>query len=116
MTSTLPVRTALGLVVIIAIVAACGGSTGGLGSVPTSAPTASAEPTSPDLTPGPSASAGASHEPTESTEPTDEPSDIPDASTAPSAAPAKSPGPAGTMIVRAYFVLGGEPGAVGLVP
>ena len=112
MSSSLPIRTALSLIAVIALVAACSGSTGGLGSVPTSPPTASAEPTSPDLTPGPSASAGASEEPTE---PSDEPSGAPDPSTAPST-PVSTPAPSGTMIVRAYFVLGGEVGVVGLVP
>ncbi len=51
--------TLLALVAVIALVAACSGGTGGLGSVPTSEPTASAEPTSPDLTPGPSGSISA---------------------------------------------------------
>ena len=39
---------------LVATVAACGGSTGGLGSVPTAAPIPSDEPGGPDLTPGPS--------------------------------------------------------------
>ena len=99
------VVTLITLLVIAAIVAACSGSTGGLGSVPTSPPTASAEPTSPDETPGPSASV------TQSTEPSEGPSESPDASIAPSSQPSTE-----KMIVRAYFVLGGEPGVVGLVP
>jgi germination protein M len=106
MTPFLRSRSLLALVAVVALLAACSGSTGGLGSVPTSEPTASAEPTSPDLTPGPSGST------TPSTEPSVEPSGSPDASVAPSASPSSTE----TMIVRAYFVLGGEPGVVGLVP
>ena len=97
------------LVTIVALVAACSGSTGGLGSVPSVAPTPSGEPTGPDLTPGPSDGV------TPSTEPSGEPTDTPDASGTP--APTATPVPAGaTMIVRNYFVLGLEPGSVGLVP
>jgi len=105
MSQALHPRTAVApivLLVIAAIVAACSGPTGGLGSVPISAPTASAEPTSPDETPGPSGSV------VPSTEPSVEPAVSPDASVAPSTTE--------KMIVRAYFVLGGEPGVVGLVP
>lgn len=92
------------LVVLVALVAACNGSTGSLGSVPSVALTPSADAGGPDITPGPAATA------TPSTAPSDEP-----AATASSAAtPAASP--AATMIVRAYFVLGGAPGSVGLVP
>ena len=94
---------------LITALAACTGSTGGLGSVPTpvSTPSASAEPSSPDLTPAPSGSPGASSAP--SVEPTSGPSDDPGASATPGA-------PTATMIVRSYFVLGGEPGTAGLVP
>lgn len=106
MMRSLPIRTALALVAVVAIVAACTGATGGLGVIPTTAPTASAEPTGPDLTPGPSASV------VPSTEPSEEPAGSPSASVAPSA----TPGTTETMLVRAYFVLGGEPGSVGLVP
>jgi len=94
------------LISVVALVAACSGGTGGLGSVPTSEPTASAEPTGPDLTPG------ASGSPSPSDEPSMEPSGSPDASVAPSGSPSTTE----TMIVRAYFVLGVEPGSVGLVP
>jgi germination protein M len=86
------------LVAVVALVAACSGSTGGLGSVPSVAPAPSAEPTGPDLTPGPSDSAS----------PPTGPSDAPPATPSGSST--------GTMIVRAYFVLGGEPGTIGLVP
>ncbi len=96
------------LVVLIAGVAACNGTTGGLGSVPTAAATASADAGGPDVTPLPGGSA------TPSVTPSDQPSATPGASTNPSATPAASS--TGTVIVRAYFVLGGEPGSVGLVP
>jgi germination protein M len=99
-------RTLLVLTAAVALVVACNGSTGGLGSVPISSPTAAAEPTSPDLTPGPSSSIGPSDAPSL------EPSESPEASVAPSASPSTTE----TMIVRAYFVLGGPPGVVGLVP
>lgn len=106
MTPVLRSRTIFTLIAVVALVAACSGSTGGLGSVPTSEPTAFAEPTSPDLTPGPSGGVSPSNEPST------EPSASPDASVAPSASPSSTD----TMIVRAYFVLGGKPGVVGLVP
>jgi spore germination protein GerM len=109
MIRTLPLRSALSLIAVVAMLAACTGATGGLGSVPTSGPTASAEPTSPDVTPGPSASAAPSDEPTE-------PTGSPGMSLEPSTGPTASPAPAGKMLVRAYFILGGEPGTVGLVP
>lgn len=98
------------LVAVVAFVAACSGSTGGLGSVPSIAPTPSAEATGPDLTPGPSDGV------TPSTEPSTEPSESPDANgtPAPTATPAASPD--GTMIVRAYYFIGVEPGSEGLVP
>ena len=87
---------------LLAVLAACSGSTGGLGSVPTAVPTASSDPAGPDLTPAPSGV----------------PTPSADASQAPgsSANPTPVPSPAGTSIVRAYFVLGGAPGSEGLVP
>ena len=95
---------------LITTLAACGGTSGGLGSVPTPVPTplASAEPSSPDLTPAPSGSASPSSAPSD--EPNSGSSDEPGASASPGT-PATE-----TMIVRAYFVLGGEPGVEGLVP
>ena len=93
---------------LVATVAACSGSTGGLGSVPSAVPIASDEPGGPDLTPGPS------NPPSPSSEPSEAPGASP--STRPSAAPTATPAPSRTTIVRAYFVLGGEPGSVGLVP
>ena len=93
------------LLAIVALVAACGGSSGPLGSVP--APSSTAEPSvvlgSPDLTPAPSQ--GPSTEPTTS----------PDGSIAPSPSPSPSSGSTGTMTVRAYFWLDGPPGSAGPV-
>ena len=91
---------------LVALVAACNGSTGSLGSIPTAAPTASADTGGPDLTAAPGGSA------TPSIAPSGEPAATATASSA--ATPAASP--AATMIVRAYFILGGPPGSVGLVP
>jgi spore germination protein GerM len=88
--------------VLVATLAACGGSSGGLGPVPTPTPTVSDGPVEPDLTPVTDPS----------TSPT--PSEAPGASATPSSTPVASA--AGTTIVRAYFVLGGEPGSEGLVP
>jgi hypothetical protein len=93
------------LLAIVALVAACGGSSGPLGSVP--APSSTAEPSvvlgSPDLTPAPSQ--GPSTEPTTS----------PDGSIAPSPSPSPSSGSTGKMTVRAYFWLDGPPGSAGPV-
>jgi spore germination protein GerM len=94
----------LTLAVITGLAACGGGSTGGLGSIPSAAPTASSAAGGPDETPSPSGSPL----------PSSEPSEAPAGSPTPSATPAGSPG--ATMIVRAYFVLGGEPGVTGLVP
>jgi spore germination protein GerM len=123
------------IVAVAALVAACSGSSGGLGNVPTSVPTASAsaEPTGPDITPEPVESPSADP----SAAPSGAPSAVP-STVAPSAAPSSSTGSGGsptkkpaspapatptprpsaakTMTVRAYFVLGGEPGTAGLVP
>ena len=92
----------LATVLALAIVlAACGPSSGGLGTVPPLEPTPapSAPQGSPDLTPEPSGS------------PTSTPTTNP--TTGPSEAP--TPTPSGTTIVRAYFFLDGEPGTAGLV-
>jgi spore germination protein GerM len=113
-------------VVIALLVAACSGATGGLGSVPTSVPTpsASTEPTVADVTAEPvaSASAAPSETPSRSTSPVA--SSTSGSTTAPTATPRTTPSASvpspttstETMIVRAYFVLGGEPGSAGLVP
>lgn len=86
---------------LVVVLAACSGSTGGLGSVPLPLPTPSSGAVAPDLTPVPSDAA----------------------TSAPSTVPSQAPGssasaatPAANMIVRAYFVLGGQPGSAGLVP
>ena len=84
-------------VVLTATIAACS-SSGGLGQVPSRAPTPapSVDQGEPDLTAAPSAT--------------------PAASASPSGSPAATPAPAATTIVRAYFYLGGELGSDGLVP
>ena len=93
-----------GLLVIV--IAACTSSSGGLGSVPTAVPAPSDQPGGTDQTPAPSNPAS----------PTAEPSATPDAGSSAAPSATATPAPGGTSIVRAYFVLGGEPGSVGLVP
>jgi immunoglobulin-like protein involved in spore germination/sporulation and spore germination protein len=92
-----------GLLAIATLVAACGGSSGPLGSVPVASSTA--EPSvaqgSPDVTPGPS------------DEPTTEPSTEPGGSSGPGGSPSQAP--TGTTLVRTYFDLGGPEGTAGLV-
>jgi germination protein M len=104
MTRTRPIRPIAIALSIAAIVAACGSTSGPLGSVPV--PSGSPEPSvaqgSPDLTPAPS------------DEPSSEPSDAPSASPVP-ASVGPSAAPTGTTIVRTYFWLGGLPGSEGLV-
>lgn len=103
-TDRLPTVLLLG---VMLTVAACGGTGGSLGSLPPVSPdpSASVDP-GPDLTPEPS--------PTPSDEPTSGPSAEPTGGASPTARPTTAP--AETMIVRTYFVLGGEPGVEGLVP
>ena len=82
-------------------------SSGGLGPVPTVPPTAA-----PSLEPGPS-----DETPSIAPSPSPSPSGVPSAS--PSSEPSADPSPTApveTMIVRAYYVLDGEPGVEGLVP
>ena len=95
---------AAAILAAITVVAACGGSTGPLGSVPPAshAPDPSVALGSPDATPGPSESGG-------------EPSDEPSASGGPVSSAGPTPTPSGTTLVRAYFWLGGDPGSAGLV-
>lgn len=87
-----------------AFVVACGGGSGSLGSVPI----ASAEPDpsvalgSPDVVPSPS------------DEPSNHPSDGP-ISSDPDVSPVPTTAPSGSLIVRAYFWLDGQPGSAGLV-
>ncbi len=99
---------------LVAVLAACAGSSGNLGSVPPPArtPAASSGPVGSDLTPGPGVSPGTSTSPSELA--SSAPSIPPSGGAGTTASPATAP--AGTTIVRAYFVLGGEPGAEGLAP
>ncbi|MBA3235904.1 MAG: GerMN domain-containing protein, partial [Chloroflexi bacterium] len=91
------------------VLSACVASGGGLGPVPSAVPTPSGSPAGPDLTPVPGESADPSTSPTPTPGSSGSPS--PTASPAPTAAPGS-----GNTIVRAYFVLGGEPRSEGLVP
>jgi hypothetical protein len=88
----------LALLAALATLAACSPS-GGLGQVPSRAPTPapSVEQGSPDVTAGPSA---------------------PGSGSPGTPVPSATAGPSGgeTTVVRAYFYLGGEPGSAGLVP
>ena len=90
---------------LVASLAACSGGSGGLGAVPTAVPTPSADPTGADLTPAPSGATSSG-----STSPSEAPGST--ATASPSAAASAAP----TTILRAYFVLGGQPGSEGLVP
>jgi germination protein M len=92
---------ALIVVAAIIVAVACGPSTGALGTLPPATPAASVD-IEPDLTAGPTSPASS---------PTDAPSEPPGAS--PTAGPSEAPSE--TMVVRAYFVLGGPPGSTGLV-
>ena len=83
-------------------------NTGGLGQVPTVPPTEA-----PSIDPGPSDETPA---PSPSSSPTGSPSASP---SGPSSSPSVSPSPSTpveTMVIRAYYVLDGEPGVEGLVP
>ena len=98
------VISALALSGLLVATAACT-SSGGLGQVPTVPPTLapSIDPGPPDETPAPSSSPSPSGQP----------------SSGPPASPSGSPSPSvpvETMVVRAYYVLDGEPGVEGLVP
>ena len=94
--------TPLAIVVLATVLAACGGGSGSLGSLP---PGGSAEPStpvsSPDATPGGGSPAPSPTGPSSSPNPSNPPG---------------TPAPAEKMIVRAYFYLDGEPGSMGLVP
>jgi hypothetical protein len=92
-----PFVSLLTVSVLVVILAACSPS-GGLGQVPSRAPTPapSVDQGEPDLTAAPSASAPASANP--------------------GGSPAVTAAPGATTIVRVYFYLGGELGTAGLVP
>jgi germination protein M len=98
----------------VALAAACS-PTGGLGTVPPppATPTPQPTPDASDETPVPT-------DGSPSDEPTDTPSTppSPSPSSGPTSGPTATPTqvPAETIIVRAYGVLGGEPGVEGLVP
>jgi germination protein M len=100
------------LLAIAALLAACTGSSGVLGSVPpvSGSPDPSVAQGSPDATPAPSADASEEPATSASDEPTDEPSSP---ATSPSATPTTKP--SGTSIVRTYFWLGGPEGSAGIV-
>jgi hypothetical protein len=97
------------LVAVVALLAACSGGSGPLGSVPpvSSSPEPSVAQGSPDLTPAPSAP---------SAEPSEQPTTAPTSPSSPTpSSPTSSGAPTGSTIVRAYFWLGGTPNADGLV-
>ncbi|MGH2476262.1 MAG: GerMN domain-containing protein, partial [Candidatus Limnocylindrales bacterium] len=98
----------LGLAGLALAIVACAPS-GGLGPVPSAPPTPipSVGPSAPDRTPDPSV--GPSPSPIPSGGPTTGPSTPPVATPSPST-------PVETMIVRAYYVLSGDPGVEGIVP
>jgi spore germination protein GerM len=89
--------------VMVTILAACGASTGGLGTLPPVSPTPAASPAGPDETPDPSGSGS----------PSSAPSEAPGSSSSPD--PSAQPS-SDTIIVRGYLVLAGAPGSEGLVP
>jgi len=101
-----PSSRAVAAALLVALVSAACATSGGLGPVPTTPPSAA-----------PSIDAGPSDEtPAPSSSPSSGGSASP---SGPSGSPASSPSPSTTvetMIVRAYYVLGGAPGVTGLVP
>ena len=105
----------LALVAVLALVAGCSPASGPLGTPSTPAPTgnASVVPPSGDATPGPTDAATASP-----TLPSASPCCSSAETASPTAAATSSPTAAlsGTVIVRAYFVLGSLTGNSGLVP
>src|SRR2546422_7901100 len=100
MNSHKPSRLLVTFLASVAVIAACNPVSGQLGTVPpaSTAPEPSVAQGSPDITPEPSG------------EPTDQPSTGPTSSDN----PGSSQAPAGTTIVRAYFLLGGDEGSAGL--
>ena len=95
-------RPVLVLVSIAIALSACGPSSGALGTLPPATPASSID-TGPDATPGPTTGASS---------PSTSPTATPDSS---GASPTPSASTTDTMLVRAYFVLGGAAGSVGLV-
>ena len=95
---------AVALSALLVATAACT-SSGGLGQVPTVPPTLA-----PSLVPGPP---DATPAPSNSPSPSGQPSSGPPAS--PSGSPSPSV-PVETMVIRAYYVLDGDPGVEGIVP
>ena len=111
----LPIPIAVALLAAL-LVAACSPTAGPLGTPasPANSPGVSEPPPS-DLAPGsPSIEPTPTADP--STAPSEEPSEDPGGSPTTSPEPTRSPAPAGTTIVRAYFVLGSLTGNEGLVP
>ena len=106
------------LVVALALIgAACSPAAGPLGSPATPAASAGASdgPAPSDVAPA-TAATSPSAAPSTSVEPSKEPSSEPTESAATSTAPTPTASPAGTIIVRAYFVLGSFTGNEGLAP
>jgi spore germination protein GerM len=104
-----PILTALAFAVLTVAVAACG-PTGALGTVPPvpRTPTPSVDPGPPDMTPEPSDA------PTPSATPSSSPSGSPAETPKPTPTPTNASGD--TIVIRAYYVLDGDPGVEGLVP
>lgn len=97
------------LLTVTALLAACGGASGPIGTVPV--PSSSPEPSvaqgSPDATPAPSD--------TPSSQPTVEPSSPAESPTSPGSPTPSSSADVGTTVVRAYEWLDGPAGSAGLV-
>jgi hypothetical protein len=104
-----PILAVLAFAVLTVAVAACG-PTGALGTVPPAprTPTPSIDPGPPDMTPEPSDA------PTPIATPGSTPSDGPSTTPEPTPTPTQASGK--TMVIRAYYVLDGDPGVEGLVP
>ena len=104
-----PILAVLAFAVLSVAVVGCG-PTGALGTVPPvpRTPTPSVDPGPPDMTPQPSG------EPTPSATPGSTPSGSPAGTPAPT--PTPTPASGDTIVIRAYYVLDGEPGVEGLVP
>jgi hypothetical protein len=108
-----PILTVLAFAFLTVAVAACG-PTGALGTVPPAprTPTPSIDPGPPDMTPAPSDSGSPSATPgaTPSSSPGGSPAQTP------TPTPTSTPASGDTIVIRAYYVLDGDPGVEGLVP